>query len=131
MSVRTRITLVKTVPMDTPLGYGATFRTRRESRIATLPIGYGDGLRRGLSNRGRVLVNGCVAPIVGRISMDLTLVDVTDVSEVSAGDEVVLIGTQAGQSVSAEEVAVETGTISYEITCGISSRVPRVYRNSV
>ena len=127
MSVRTRIALVKTVPEGTSLGYGFTFTTQRQSRIATLPIGYEDGLRRALSNRGRVLVNGCIAPIVGRISMDLTLVDVTEIPSASAGDEVVVIGRDGAYSMTAEEVAELAGTISYEITSGISGRVPRVH----
>ncbi len=128
MSLHTRIVLLKTVPAGTPLGYGGTFITKRESRIATLAIGYADGLRRTLSNRGRVLVRGQFAPVVGRISMDLTIVDVTDVAGAEAGDEVVIIGRQGPVSITAEEVAASIQTISYEITCGVSARVPRVYR---
>lgn len=128
MSLRTRIMLLKTIPSGNPLGYGGTFVTSRESRIATLAIGYEDGLRRDLSNRGKVIVRGELAPIVGRVSMDLTLVDVTDVPEVTVGDEVVIIGSQGASLITAEQFAAQCGTISYEVTCGISDRVPRVYQ---
>jgi alanine racemase len=127
MSLRTRIMLLKTVPAGTPLGYGGTFVTSRESRIATLAIGYEDGLRRALSNQGKVIVREQLAPIVGRVSMDLTLVDVTDVEGASVGDEAVIIGGQGSTQITAEEVAAQIGTLSYEVTCGISDRVPRVY----
>jgi alanine racemase len=127
MSLSTRITFLKTVPQGSPLGYGGTFVTKRESRIATLPIGYEDGLRRALSSRGRVIVRGQLAPIVGRVSMDLTLVDVTDIPEATVGDDIMIIGTQAGSQITAEDLAAHIGTISYEVTCGISERVPRIY----
>ena len=128
MSLHTRVVLVKTVPAYTPLGYGGTFTTARESRIATIAIGYEDGLRRELSNRGHVSVHGQLVPIVGRVSMDLTLIDVTDVDNVAVDDEVVIIGNQGKTQISAEEVAARIGTISYELTCGVSDRVPRIYR---
>ena len=128
LRLRTEIMLVKTVAAGTPLGYGGTFVTERESRIATLPIGYEDGLRRALSNRGRVLVRGQAAPVVGRVSMDLTLIDVTGVAGATVGDEVVIIGGQGDSRITAEDIAEVLGTISYEITCGISDRVPRVYK---
>jgi alanine racemase len=127
MSVRTKIMLLKTYPAGAPLGYGCTFVTNRESVIATLPIGYSDGLRRSLSNGGRVLVRGRKAEIVGRVSMDLTNVDVTDIPDVALGDEVVILGSQGGLDISAECIAAECGTIGYEITCGLSDRVPRFY----
>ncbi len=127
MSLHSQIILVKTVPSGTPLGYGGTFTTQRESRIATLAIGYEDGLPRALSNCGRVLVRGRLAPIVGRISMDLTLIDVTEVTDATPGDEVVIIGRQGEQEITAEAIAAQIDTISYEITCGISDRVPRSY----
>ena len=127
LSLHTRIIFLKSVPAGTPLGYGCTFVTRRRSRIATLAIGYEDGLSRALSNRGRVLVRGQFAPIVGRISMDLTIVDVTEVEGAESGDEVVLIGRQGEAEITAEGLAESIETISYEVTCGISRRVPRVY----
>jgi len=127
MSVRSRIMLLKTVAKGEKLGYGCTFETTRESLIATIPIGYDDGYRRALSNRGRVIVRGTFAPVAGRVSMDLTLVDVTDVSGVSLHDQVTLLGRDGELSITAEDLAELTGTISYEITCGISARVPREY----
>jgi len=127
MSLSTRITFLKTVQQGSPLGYGGTFVTKRESRIATLPIGYEDGLRRALSSRGQVIVRGQLAPIVGRVSMDLTLVDVTDIPEATVGDDIMIIGKQAGSQITAEDLAAPIGTISYEVTCGISERVPRIY----
>lgn len=130
LSLHTRITMLKTVPAKTPLGYGCAFVTESESRIATLPIGYRDGLRRALSNCGRCLVRGRFAPIVGRISMDLTLIDVTHIPDVAIGDEVVMIGRQGELEITAEELAARIGSISYEITCGISQRVPRIYKGA-
>ena len=130
MSLHSRIMMLKTVPAGTPLGYGLTFTTSRESRIATIPIGYADGLRRSHSNSGRVLIDGAFAKIVGRVSMDLTIIDVTDIPGVETGAEVILIGEQDGKRISAEDAAEQIGTISYEIVTGISARVPRVYVNS-
>src|SRR5882672_4461303 len=126
MSLRSRIMLLKTVGKGEKLGYGCTFQTTRESLIATVPIGYDDGYRRALSNRGRVIIGGTYAPVVGRVSMDLTLIDVTDVPGVSLHDQVTLLGQDGELSISAEDLAELAGTISYEITCGISSRVPRI-----
>ena len=130
MCLRTRIMLLKTVGKGEKLGYGCAFQTTRESLIATIPIGYDDGYRRSLSNRGRVIVRGKVAPVVGRVSMDLTLVDVTNVAGVALDDQVTLLGRGGGLVITAEDVAETAGTISYEITCGISTRVPRIYRES-
>ena len=127
MSLHTRIMFLKNVPPGTPLGYGGTFVTERDSRIATLAIGYEDGLPVALSNRGRVILHGRFAPVVGRVSMDLTLVDVTNVAGVEVGDEVIIMGRQGACRISAEDIAELTGTISYEVTCRISDRVPRVY----
>ena len=127
MSLHSRIMLLKTVGKGEKLGYGCTFETTRESRIATVPIGYDDGYRRALSNQGRVIVGGTFAPVVGRISMDLTLIDVTDVAGVALHDQVTLLGGNERLSITAEDLAELAGTISYEITCGISARVPRSY----
>jgi alanine racemase len=127
MSVRSRLTLLKSVHRGETLGYGCTFEASREMAVATLPVGYHDGYMRALSNRGRVVVRGTYAPVVGRISMDLTLVDVTDVEGVSVGDRVTLLGEDGEHRVVAEEIAGTAGTLSYEVTCGISARVPRVY----
>ena len=127
MSLYSRIMLVKKVPQGEKLGYGCTFETNRDSLIATLPIGYDDGYRRALSNHGRVIVRGEFAPVVGRVSMDLTLIDVTDVPGVELDDQVTLLGADGDEAITAEEIAEAAGTISYEITCGISNRVPRIY----
>jgi alanine racemase len=127
MSVCSRIMLLKKVDKGEKLGYDCTYETTRESVIATLPIGYDDGYPRALSNRGRVIVRGKFAPVVGRVSMDLTLIDVTDVVGVSLDDQVTLLGKEGELVVTAEDIAELAGTISYEIACGISTRVPRVY----
>ncbi|HEX8160702.1 MAG TPA: alanine racemase [Pyrinomonadaceae bacterium] len=129
MALRTRVALLKRVPAGETLGYGRTHALARESLIATLPVGYADGFRRALSNRGRVVVRGRFAPVVGRVSMDLTIVDVTDVPGVREDDAVTLVGTDGESSITAEEIAREAGTISYEITCGIGARVPREYKS--
>ncbi|HEY0159377.1 MAG TPA: alanine racemase [Thermoanaerobaculia bacterium] len=127
MRWRTAIARLKELPAGHAVGYGATFHTRRTSRIATVPVGYADGYDRGLSNRGEVLVRGKRVPVVGRVSMDLVTIDVTDVEDVRAGDEVVLLGRQGGEEIAAEELAAKLDTISYEVFCGVSARVPRVY----
>ena len=128
MSLHSRIMLLKRVPKGERLGYGGTFATKRDSLIATIPIGYDDGYRRAFSNKGRVIVRGQFAPVVGRVSMDLTLIDVTDVSDVATDDRVTLLGSDGGCSIAAEDLGELAETISYEITCGISNRVPRRYR---
>ncbi|MGB7210043.1 MAG: alanine racemase [Pyrinomonadaceae bacterium] len=127
LSLFTQIAHIKKVLAGNSLGYGRTFTTKRDSLIATIPIGYHDGYPRALSNRGRVLINGIFAPVVGRVSMDCTIVDVTDVLNAKVDDRVVLIGEQNGLSIKAEDLAGETGTISYEITCGIHLRVPKIF----
>lgn len=127
MTLKTRIMHTKHVPAGFFVSYGRTFATTRESVIATLPIGYGDGLPRRLSGAGEVLIRGLRAPIVGMICMDLTMCDVTDIPDVTAGDEVVLMGGQDKDRITSEEIAKKAGTISYEIFCNISSRVPRIY----
>jgi alanine racemase len=128
MSLHSRVMLLKRVPKGEKLGYGCTFETTRESLIATIPIGYDDGYPRALSNRGRVIVREQFAPVVGRVSMDLTLIDVTDVLAVAPDDQVTLIGSEGKFSITAEDLGELAGTISYEITCGISNRVPRLYQ---
>lgn len=124
---KTRVLQLKTLPKNTPVSYGGTFVTRRESVIATLPVGYADGYKRSLSNRAAVLVRGRRAPVVGRVTMDLTMADVTDIGGVQPGDEVVLLGTQGGETISAEEMAGWAETISYEILTSISPKIPRNY----
>jgi alanine racemase len=130
MSLHTRISLLKWVPPGETIGYGCTFEASRRSLIATLPVGYHDGYMRGLSNRAHVIVRGMYAPVVGRISMDLTLIDVTNVPEVELDDQVTLLGwdrQNAELKIVAEDLARIAGTLSYEVTCGISERVQRVY----
>ncbi len=125
---RTEIARLKELPVGHAIGYGTTFRTRRPSRIATLPVGYADGYDRRLSNNAEVLVRGRRAPVVGRVSMDLVTVDVTDIPDARFSDEVVLLGKQAGDEIPVDELAKRAGTISYEVFCRLSRRVPRFYR---
>ena len=131
MSLRTKIAHLKTIPAGETVGYGRTFTAGIDSRIATIPIGYQDGYSRSLSNIGRAIVRGEYVPVAGRVSMDWTTLDVTSVEGVKVGDEVILIGEQTGAQITAEELAKATGTISYEITCGINRRVPRLYKTDI
>ncbi|MEO8071651.1 MAG: alanine racemase C-terminal domain-containing protein, partial [Acidobacteriota bacterium] len=130
MSLHTKISHIKKVPKGETLGYSRTFTTKRDSLIATIPLGYHDGYSRSFSNCGRVIINGIFAPIVGRISMDWTILDITDVQNVKVNDEVILIGEQKNLRITAEDLAKLDDTISYEITCGINRRVPRKYVGS-
>jgi len=127
LSWRTRIISIREFGAGQALGYNGTYTTPHPARIAVLPVGYADGYRRGLSNRGRVIVRDMYAPIVGAISMDLTLVDVTHVHGVEEGDDVTLLGSSGDLKVDAVELANLCGTVPYEILCGISKRVPRVH----
>jgi len=127
LSWRTRIIHLKEVPPGTPLSYGRTFVTRRKSRIATLPVGYADGYSRQLSNQAEVLVHGRRAPVVGRVTMDMILVDVTHIPDIRLEDSVTLIGEDGGDRISAWDLARWSDTIAYEVLCGIGRRVPRVY----
>jgi alanine racemase len=124
---KTRILSLREMPAGQALGYGGTYVTKAPSRIAMLPVGYADGLNRGLSSGGRVIVREHYAPIVGRISMDLTMVDVTGIPGIEVADEVILLGSSDGLSVDAREHAELAHTIPYEILCAISKRVPRKY----
>ena len=124
MSFKTQIAFVKTLPAGRDIGYGRTFTTQRESRIATVPVGYADGVSRHLSNKGCMMVRGKRAPIVGRVCMDQIMLDVTDIPDVAVGDDVIIYG---GPELPAEEVAAAAGTISYELFCVLHPRVPRVY----
>lgn len=126
---KTKILQLKKVPAGASISYGQTFVTQRESLIATLPIGYADGYPRLLSNRGEVLVGGQRAKVAGRVCMDLTMIDVTDIRNIKQGDEVVLLGRQGDAEVSADQMATWANTISYEILTSISARVPRIHHN--
>ncbi len=121
------VSYVKDVPEGTPISYGGTFVTKRPSKIATIPMGYADGIRRSMSNRGRVIINGQYAPIVGRICMDQFMVDVTDIPNVKILDKVVIIGRSGDKFISVEEVAELSESFNYEIICAITNRVPRKY----
>jgi alanine racemase len=127
VSVHARVVHVRDADPGTTLGYGATYRARGAERWATLSIGYGDGLPRSLGNRGRALVCGHEVPIVGRISMDMTVVDITGVPGVRSGDVATLLGSEGGESITVDEVAELAGTISYEVLTGLTRRLPRVW----
>ncbi len=132
MRVRTEIVALRDLPVGASAGYGGTWVAKRPSRIATVPIGYADGLVRALSNRGSLLVRGRRAPIAGAVSMDMTMLDVTDLDGVRLGDECCVLGTQKGplgeDTIHASELAAELGTIPWEVMTNVSRRVPRFYR---
>ncbi len=125
---KSRVVYLKTVPAGFPVSYAKTWVSKRPTRIATLAVGYGDGYPRLLSNHGEVLLNGKRAPVIGRVTMDMIMVDATRVPDIQVGDEAVLIGTQGSQTVSADELAERSQTIPYEILCRVGARVPRVPR---
>ncbi len=127
LSFRSRISHIKTVPAGTCVSYGRTYRAPSARRIATVTIGYADGYSRALSNRGEVIVGGVRCPITGRVCMDQMMIDVTDAPEAEIGAVVTLIGTDGGETITADEVAGLIGTIGYEVVCGISKRVPRMF----
>jgi alanine racemase len=124
---RASVLAVKDVPAGSLVGYGGIFRAQRPTRIAVLAAGYADGIPHRLSNRGSVIVNGKLAPILGAVSMDLTSVDVTDSPEIQVGDPVTLLGTEGKVSIDAQQIAKWAGTISYSVLCGIHARVKRLY----
>jgi alanine racemase len=128
LQLKSRILFLKDVPEGTPVGYNRLYYTPAPTRIATLPLGYNDGYRTSLSNRAYVLVRGIRCPVVGRISMDYTTIDVGHVPEAEVGDEIVLIGHQGDQSISLYDLARWSEAIPYEILCGLGRRVARVYR---
>ena len=125
----TQLALVKELPVGTSIGYGCTYRTPRRMRCAVAPVGYADGYKYALGNRGEVLVEGRRCPVRGRVSMDQIVVDVTAVPEASVGDAVTLIGADGDERISASELAERAGTIPYDILTGIGSRVQRIYVN--
>ncbi|MGI6732334.1 MAG: alanine racemase [Anaerovoracaceae bacterium] len=127
MSVKANIIHLKKVGPGFSVSYGRKFTTQRESLIATLALGYADGYPWQLSGKGRVIVNGVYAPVVGNICMDQCLVDVTDVPNVKLGDEVVLMGSQGDLTITADEIAEKVGTIGYEVICSFGIRLPKVY----
>jgi len=130
LSLKTRIVYIKDVPKGRSISYGRTFITEKDTRIATLPIGYADGYARILSNRASVLIAGQKAPVIGKVTMDQTMVEVGHIKGVKIGDEAVLIGRQENAEMRTEEIARVGRTIPYEIVCSITNRVPRVYKEN-
>lgn len=127
MSWTARISHIKVLEAGREISYGATYKTTEKRIIATVPVGYADGYPRCLSNKGRVLVGGEYANIVGRVCMDQMMIDITDIPNVKVDDEVVLFGTQGGKTLSVEEVSENAYSFNYEFVCGVSRRVPRTY----
>ncbi|KUG23328.1 alanine racemase [hydrocarbon metagenome] len=127
MSFKTSIVLLKDFPEGYGIGYGSTYITKKQTRIATIPVGYGDGYAFILSNQGEALIRGKRAPVIGRISMDLCTIDVTHIPDCTVGDEVVLLGRQGKEYISANEIAARAETISYEVLCALGKRAPRIF----
>lgn len=127
LRLESKIVYLKTLPINTPISYGGTYTTSRESKIATIPVGYGDGYPRSLSSKGYVLIHGQKAPICGRVCMDQMMVDVTDIEDVKEGDVVTLIGTDGSACITMEELGDLSGRFNYELACDLNARVPRVY----
>lgn len=127
MELKTHISYVKTVEKGTAISYGGTFITEKETKVATIPVGYADGYCRGLSNKGYVLIHGKRAPILGRVCMDQFMVDVTEIQDAKILDEVTLLGRDGKEKITLEELGDLSGRFNYEFACCISKRVPRVY----
>lgn len=127
LSLKSHLVYVKEVEAGTPVSYGGTFVTERKTRIATVPVGYGDGYPRSLSNKGRVLIRGRRAPILGRVCMDQFMVDVTAIPEAKEGDEVTLIGKDGIEELTVEELGEVSGRFNYELVCDLGKRIPRIY----
>ncbi len=127
MSIKTVVHSIKTLPKGHGISYGHTYVLKKKSKVAVLPIGYGDGFMRANSNKGRVIIRGEFCPIIGTVCMDLTIVDVTHLQNVQKGDEVIILGEENGKSISAEDIANTCSTIPYEVLCLITQRVKREY----
>ena len=127
MELKSHIAYIKTVEAGVQISYGGIFTTQRETRVATIPVGYADGYARGLSNKGSVLIRGKRAPILGRVCMDQFMVDVTDIPQAQELDEVVLLGRSGDEQITMEELGELSGRFNYEFACCISKRVPRIY----
>ena len=123
MTFMTKVAFVKWVPAHSPISYGQTFTTQKDTLVATLPVGYADGYSRLLSGRGEVLIKGHRAPLIGRVCMDMCMIDVSTIENVQPGDEVILFG----EGLHVDEVAEKIGTINYEVVCAVGKRVPRIY----
>lgn len=127
MELKTHISYVKELEAGHGIGYGSTFVTDKLMRIATIPVGYGDGYSRALSNRGRVLIHGKSAPIVGRVCMDQFMIDVSEIPEVAQGDVVTLIGRDGSEEITVEEIGCLSYSFNYEVVCNVGKRIPRIY----
>ncbi|MDD5899977.1 MAG: alanine racemase [Lachnospiraceae bacterium] len=127
MEIKSHVAFLKTVPAGTGIGYNATYVTKEPKRIATVPVGYGDGYPRALSNCGRVLIHGKSAPIVGRVCMDQMMIDVTEIPKVKRGDTVTLMGRDGEERITAEEIGTLSHSFHYEMVCNVGKRIPRVY----
>lgn len=130
LSLKARISFVKNVPEGSPISYCGTFKTKKESVIATVPVGYADGYSRLLSNKAKVLINGKPAQVAGNVTMDQFMLDITDIADnenISPGDTAVLIGESGKEKITAEDIAEMMGTINYEVVCMIKKRIPRIY----
>lgn len=127
MELRSHVTYIKTVKAGETIGYGGTYQLPEDKRIATVGVGYADGYPRALSNQGRMLVRGQYAPIVGRVCMDQTMIDISHIPDVEEGDEVVLVGNQGANRISAEELAGMSASFNYEFVCSVNRRVPRIF----
>lgn len=130
LSFKSRVISARKIEKGSSIGYGRTFVTKKDSLLATIPVGYADGLPRNLSNKGEVLIKGLRAPIVGNISMDMTAIDVTGFPYIHPGNEVVIIGSQGNETITASDIASKTGTINYEIVTRIGKRVKRIFKNA-
>ncbi|GAB6169487.1 alanine racemase [Clostridium carnis] len=124
---KTKVLYIKEIDKDEFIGYGNSFKSTRKTKIATIPVGYADGYSRGLSNKGKVIINGQLAPIVGNVCMDQCMVDITDLDNINLGDEVILLGNDKKVKFDGDDMAKLLGTINYELFCLIGRRVPRVY----
>lgn len=120
MEWRTKVSFVKEIETGTPIGYGGTFIAPRPMKVATIPVGYADGMKRDLSGKGRVLVCGQYAPVLGRICMDQFMIDVTDIKDVQTGEEVVIFGTQGEKKIAVEEISDRSHSFNYEFVCNVS-----------
>jgi alanine racemase len=127
MELKTIVSMIKDIPAGTPVSYGGTFVPSKDIRVATVPIGYADGYSRGLSKTGHMLIGGHSAPVIGRVCMDQTLLDITGIPGVECGMPVTVFGKSCGKSLPADELALKLSTINYEIVCSVSRRVPRIY----
>src|SRR5699024_4698220 len=128
MSLRSRILHVRELPPGTPVGYGGSYVTKGHEKVAVIPIGHGDGYHRALSNNGQMLVQGKRVEIIGEVSLDQTIIDVTHIADAADGDEVILMGSQAGDAISAREIAGWMDSIVDEVLAGLKERVERIYK---